>query len=178
MLQNRNTKLKILEENKMSFLKTDYSELKTGGGDFQPLPIGQYEVIISKVEVSRSKAGIDMLKVAYTVRDDVEQAGKKRLFFENIVATLDWKFKALASACGIPEGKDFATMADFAREIQYKPVILKNKHEEYNGEIQDRVHWLAKSRVGTRAGSNNVSDDPFAGGSNKSIDITDDDLPF
>lgn len=160
----------------MSFLRTDYSEVKSGG-DFAPLPIGEYEAIITKVEVTTSKnSGAKMLKIEYTVRDDVEQEGRKRKFFENVVETLAWKFQALAKAVQLPAGQEVGSIEEFASLIQFKPVLLKNKHEEYNGQTQDRVHFVNESKIGTGAGFN-AGNDPF-GGTSKTIDITDDDLPF
>jgi hypothetical protein len=153
----------------MSFLRTDYSEVKSGG-DFSPLPIGEYEAIISKVEVTKSQAGNKMLKIEYTVRDDVDQEGKKRKFFENVVESLTWKFQALAKAAQLPAGQEIASLEEFASLIQYKPVLLKNKHEEYNGQTQDRVHFVNESKIGTGAGSNFGNTQTFV--------VDDESLPF
>lgn len=159
----------------MSFLKTDYSDVRTG---FEPLPIGEYECIISKTEVKNSQAGNKMVVIEYTVRDDVEQEGRKRKIFENVVETLAFKFQALSKAVGLPAGQEVGSIEEFASLILYKPVLLKNKHEEYNGNTSDRVHYVNESKIGTSAGSNaGFSGDPF-GGSSKTIDIQDEDLPF
>lgn len=155
----------------MGFLRTDYSDT----GDFSALPIGEYEVFISKVEMKESKAGNQMIKVEMTVRDDVEQAGAKRKFFDNLVVmdTMMWKFNQVAKAVQLPEGEDLDTPEDFAQAIQFKPVRIKNKHEMYNGENQDRVATYKVSQVGGDFGSGGTGED--VGGS---IDIDDEDLPF
>lgn len=163
----------------MSFLRTDYSNIGRG---FEPLPIGVYECIISEVKVDKSQSGYDMLKLTLTIRDDVPQHGKKRKFFDNVVATEKtmWKFNAIAKAAGLPAGQEFTTIGDFAKAIQYKPVRVKNKHEDYNGSKQDRIAYYMESKVqalATGASAGNPFADPFAGGST-TINISDDELPF
>jgi hypothetical protein len=153
----------------MGFLRTDYSNT----GDFAPLPIGEYECFVSKVETTESSNGNPMLKVTLTVRDDVEQPGQKRKFFDNMVETekMMWKFNQVAKAAQLEEGIDLETLADFAAAIQYKPVRIKNKHTVYNGETQDKVDSWKESKFGGDFGSSDSLE-------NGSIEIGDDDLPF
>ncbi len=164
----------------MGFLRTDYSEVNAG---FGALPVGEYECIISEVKMTQSKAGNEMIKVTLTIRDDVEQEGRKRKFFDNLVVmdNMMWKFQQVAKATQLPAGFDFESAADFANAIQYRLVRVKNKHEEYNGEQQDRVAWYAEPKFGentseVNTGGNAGAANPFAG--NGSIDISDDDFPF
>jgi hypothetical protein len=156
----------------MGFLRTDYSNT----GDFAPLPIGEYECFVSKVEVTESSNKNPMLKVTLTVRDDIEQQGQKRKLFENLVEVenMMWKFNQVAKACQLEEGVELETLADFAAAIQYKPVRIKNKHEVYNGEKKDSIAAWKESQYGGDFGSG--EGDPFSGGG--SIEIGDDDLPF
>lgn len=153
----------------MGFLKTDYSNVN---GDFAPLPVGKYECIVSAVEVTETKeTKKPMLKVTLTVRDDVEQQGQKRKFFDNMVEqeNMMWKFQQVAKAAQFPEGTDVESLTHFADLLLYKTVAIKNKHRVYNGETQDSVgSWLESELEG--------SGDAFAGGGQ--LDISDDDLPF
>ena len=150
----------------MGFLRTDYTDVNTG---FAPLPIGEYECIVSDAKVAETSTGKTMLKCTLTVRDDVEQEGQKRKFFDNIVEqeNMMWKFQQVAKAAQLPPGEDLATIEDFAAAILYKPVRIKNKHEVYNEEKQDRIaYWLEAK---------------FEGGGmvpTGTVDILDDDLPF
>jgi predicted RNA-binding protein with PUA-like domain len=157
----------------MGFLRTDYSNT----GDFAPLPIGEYECFVSKVETTTTSTSKPMLKVTLTVRDDIEQPGQKRKFFDNMVEqeNMMWKFNQVAKAAQLEEGVELETLEDFAAAIQYKPVRIKNKHEVYNGETNDRIAIWKESQYGGDFGSG-VDGDPFSGGS--SIEIGDDDLPF
>lgn len=157
----------------MGFLRTDYSDVNTG---FAPLPIGEYECIVSEVKVDKTSTNKPMLKVTLTVREDIEQEGKKRKFFDNIVEqeNMMWKFQQVAKAAQLPAGVDLETLADFASAIQYKPVRIKNKHEEYNGEKQDRIAYWLESKVETVDGGHGN----FSQAEGGQIDISDDDLPF
>lgn len=154
----------------MGFLKTDYTDVNAG---FSALPIGEYECIISKVEMTKAQSGNQMIKVTLTVRDDIEQEGRKRKFFDNLVVldNMMWKFQQVSKAVQLPAGQDIATPEDFAQAIQYKPVRIKNKHEMYNDEKQDRVAYYIESKA---------EGGDFSGGNDGSgqIDISDDDLPF
>lgn len=153
----------------MGFLRTDYSDVNAG---FEPLPIGDYECIVSKVEVTETKeTKKPMIKVTLTVRDDVEQKGQKRKYFDNLVVqdNMMWKFHQVSKACDLPEGEDFDTPEQFAEAILYKNVAIRNKHRVYNGETQDTVNVWKESN----AGSN-----PFEGSDSGSLTIGDDDLPF
>jgi hypothetical protein len=154
----------------MGFLRTDYSNT----GDFAPLPIGEYECIVSKVEVTETSTHKPMLKVTLTVREDVEQAGQKRKFFDNMVEqeNMMWKFNQVAKAAQLEEGLDLETLADFGNAILYKPVRIKNKHEVYNGETNDRIANWKESQYGGEFGSTE------SGIETGGIDIGDDDLPF
>jgi hypothetical protein len=154
----------------MGFLRTDYSNT----GDFAPLPIGEYECIVSKTEVAQTSTGKPMLKVTLTVREDVEQAGQKRKFFDNMVEqeNMMWKFNQVAKAAQLEEGLDLETLADFGNAILYKPVRIKNKHEVYNGETNDRIANWKESQYGGEFGG------AESGIETGGIDIGDDDLPF
>jgi predicted RNA-binding protein with PUA-like domain len=153
----------------MGFLRTDYSNT----GDFAPLPIGEYECFVSKVETTTTSTNKPMLKVTLTVRDDIEQLGQKRKFFDNMVEqeNMMWKFNQVAKASQLEEGVELETLADFAAAIQYKPVRIKNKHEVYNGETNDRIAIWKESQYGGDFGSGDSLE-------NGSIDISGEDLPF
>jgi hypothetical protein len=154
----------------MGFLKTDYTEVNAG---FEPLPVGEYECIVSEVKVTESSTNKPMLKVTLTVREDVEQAGQKRKFFDNMVEqdSMMWKFQQVAKAAQVPAGTDLETLQDFALAIQYKPVRIKNKHRLYNGETQDTIAYYNETKTDSTGAD-------YSQGQGSTIDISDDDLPF
>jgi hypothetical protein len=159
----------------MGFLKVDYSNT----GDFAPLPIGEYECMISKAEVKPTQAGEPMIKMELTIREDVDQKGKKRKIFDNLLIrdTMMWKLNQVAKAAGLSEEEaaGFDTPEEFATGILYRMVRIANKHEVYEGHTNDKVKFYKVSEHGGGDGGR-VDGDPFSGGG--SIDISDEDLPF
>lgn len=139
------------------------------GGVFEPLPIGEYECIISEVKVGKSQGektnGADMLELVLTVREDIDQPGKKRKFFDRIIFApqLAWKVQQFYMACAFENGTKFNNINDVARAVAYRSIRVKNRHEEYNGQVRDRVdaYLVSKSplKVNPNAGA-----DPFATG--------------
>lgn len=151
----------------MGFLKTNYDDLQ---GDFKPLPVGEYDCKISEAKVATAAtSGNQMLKLKLTVREDVEQEGQRRIFFHNCVVSEKtmFQFHQLTKAVGFPAGTEFDSLEELARAVLYKNVTVKNKHELYNGQMQDKVASLKESKDAN----------PFEETAGK-IDITEDDLPF
>jgi hypothetical protein len=158
----------------MGFLKTNYEDVN----DFAALPIGDYECIVSEVKMVETSTKKQMVKVTLTVRDDIEQGGKKRKFFDNLVVqdNMMWKFQQVSKACDFPADTDFASPEEFASAIQYKNVIIRNKHEVYNDETQDRVANWKQSKFG--AGEGGFAGGDAFSGNGGAIEISDEDLPF
>lgn len=156
----------------MSFFQFDENQAKSG---FEPLPIGEYEVIVTKAEVKSSQAGNPMIALQLTVRDDVPQEGAKRKFFDNLVFTEAAMFKVhqFAGSVGI---EDAADINDFAQQAMYKPARVKNKHETYQGKTNDKVNVYLPPQEAYE-GNGGPQNDPFAGDGTMP-DISDDDLPF
>lgn len=153
----------------MGFLRTDYSDV----GGFGVLPVGEYEVIVSEVKMKDTSTGKKMISATLTIRDDVEQEGRKRKLFDNMVIqdNMMWKFQQVGKAVQIPEGEDIASPEDFMEAILYKPARIKVGIRKYNGDDQNEVKAWMESQVDGDGG--------FSGGNDGgSIDISDDDLPF
>lgn len=156
------------------FFQLDPEQAKSG---FEPLPIGEYECIVTEAEVTTSSSGNPMIKVTLTVRDDVEQDGHKRKIFDNLVATEKamFKFHQVGKAIGVEQAP---SIESFAQSILYKPVRIKNKHEEYNGKVNDRVAVYLEPNVEYKGAGQSAAPDPFAT-TGIPVDISDDDfVPF
>lgn len=161
-----------------SFFKANSSEAG-GNTDFTPVPEGTYEAIVSEVDIKTFSTGNKGLSVKYTIRDDVDQAGKKRVLFDNAVVTEKamFKFHQFAKVATELDGKDFKDadhlLKEFARALKGKPLKVTIKHDPSRDNFIERVVGLDRSELGAGgAGSN-----PFAG-EGKAIEISDDDLPF
>ena len=170
----------------MSFFKVDHSE----GQEFDSIPEGTYEVMISSVEIKTSSTGNPMLALQHTIRADVDQEAKKRKVFDNLVVTENamFKFQNIAKATEMPDGKAFKNadqlLKEFAKHLKGKPLKITIKHDNTRDSFKEQVRGYAKSSLGAAPGSNPFDTAGQAGGKppwedgGKPIDISDDDLPF
>lgn len=159
----------------MSFFTFDSKE---AGSGFDPVPAGEYEVVISEAKVTTFNSGNSGLKITLTIRSDVNQEGGNRKVFENFVASpaAMFKFHNLSKALGWAEGESVASLEDYADRVLYQPVRAKLKVTPASGNYQaknDVVTYLPAQEA--YSGGQGVTD-PFASG--QGVDISDDDLPF
>ncbi|WP_437788601.1 DUF669 domain-containing protein [Lacticaseibacillus paracasei] len=182
-----------------------YDASNTG---MEPLKNGEYEVYPYAYDVTPARTtGNKMIVMNYRVRDDIEQAGAgSEIRFDNFVdvANSRWRTNALTNATGAFQDKyDFGTIENWAEQMLGKPIRVKIDLEaNSNGKSYPKVKNFMKSQVAmtheptvkhakqsTPNQQSNVTPfsqpkqqqttpDPFAGGSGKPIDISDDDLPF
>lgn len=133
------------------FMTTDYS--KNTGNNYEPVPTGNYEMIINKVTESATKNGAESLDIDLLIRNDVDKAlpdtnGKyhnRHVFMHN------WKRKAtnqydlenfqyILQAVGVPEGTKIQGLDDFIKLISGAAVRVFVKKEEntYQGKTQEQ----------------------------------------
>lgn len=131
----------------MSFITTDYSKLESKGYD--PLPTGEYEMIIKQASERATPSGAESLQVDLVVRNDVqavpelaETNGKysnRHVFMDN------WKRKAthqydmegfmyILQAAGIAEGTPINSVNEFTDLLEGKAVrvYVKKEVDTYN----------------------------------------------
>ena len=129
----------------------DYSKASQGGLK----PEGDYEVLIVKAEERKTKDGTVHINMNLVIRNDVKQGYQNGYLFHAL-----WKRKkpteadnqvngygfgqimALGKAAGLPNGKNYESLADFLQELIGKPVRVKVKHRKYNGEMQEQISWF------------------------------------
>ena len=170
----------------MTFFQVNHSEVQ--GTTFDPVPVGDYEVIISDVEKKVFKSGNKGLSLILTIRDDVDQAARKRKLFENLAITEKalFKYQQYAKATGMPDGQTFNTEEDiqngFGQWLQGKCLRVRVKHENNDGVISERVAAVDASKLEAGAPTPQFGGGahPFAptGKDSPIGDISDDDLPF
>lgn len=167
------------EETKMSFFQFDPS--KAGNVGFDPVPAGEYEVIISEAKVDIFKSGNRGIKVTLTIRDDVDQQGGKRKVFDNFVEVPDaaFKFQNLAKGLEWAEGETVDTLEDYAAKIQFATVRAKFKVTAATAQYaaKNEVVTYLPTQAASHSGGGFGGQDPFVN-DGKPIDISDDDLPF
>lgn len=165
----------------MSLFKVDHSQ---AGGDFAPLPEGEYEVVITETKVdASSEKKTPYVGMTMTIRDeaDINPVGRKRKVFHNMYYTPKTvgQFQTLFKCLMFGQGEEFETLEDVAKAIKGCCVRLKLRHEKYTGndgqeKTAERVHYFMQSQKPLRRIE--PSADPFDNGG--SIEIQDDDLPF
>ncbi len=121
-------------------------------------PEGDYEVLISKVHIDVAKSGTEYISIPMTIRKDVDQPYQNAKIFYSLwkrkePSALDmevegYSFDQLMRVCeavGIPAGTSFEGLEDILNQISWKQVICHLRHNEYNGQKQEQVHYLKKT---------------------------------
>lgn len=178
----------------MSFIKADYSSNEENS--FEPLPKGEYEMIIQSAQERATKNGAESLQLKLVVRNDLDNTNDNQKKYHNrIIFNDNWKRKAtnqydmkgfqyILEACQIPEGQDIPDVQAFTDTITGKPVrvYVDKRNNEYQGKttVENQVApWGYKKtnfpQVNHQWKDN--STDPFEKNATP-IEITDEDVPF
>jgi len=184
--------------------KVNHKEAAQGNGI---KPEGDYECIILKAEEKETKNGKKNLSFALVVRNDVEQNYKNAYIWHTL-----WKRKeptqsdmqvngysfgqimAIGQSAGLPDGKDYDSLEDFCNDLLNRPIRVTIKHEEWNGNMQERVSYVNTTRFlncqhkfkeRSKASHTGYAEKPqqlvnqaVQTQQQQFVDISDDDLPF
>lgn len=130
--------------------RTNASKAQESGNTLKPE--GDYEVIISTAEVTRTNNGKDKINLVYTIRNDVTQGYQNGLIFHSI-----WKKKepneddmsiggynfanlmAVANAAKLPDGKEYADLNALLAELVGKPIKVHLYHDDYNDKYYEKI---------------------------------------
>lgn len=156
--------------------KNNYSEATQNSG---LKPEGTYECLLVKAEEHQFRSGTIGLNLTYVIRNDLEQKYKNGYIFDTL-----WKRKEptqadmqvngygfgqimnLGKAAKLPDGKDYDNLEQFLQDLVNKPFRLTIKHEEYNGEMREKVSYVNETifpqvnHIMKPTASNNVSNTP------------------
>lgn len=140
--------------------------------EYDLLKENDYEVVIEEMKVVTLPSGIELLKIKYRVRDDVEQEYKGRCVFEDI-----WKDKEqpecfnitriskLCRACGFAVGHEFKDLDDLINQLKgsYLIIHVTIKHDNYRDTDINSIPYYKESKnkpqtVGEK--KEEVKDDP------------------
>lgn len=136
---------------------TNYSEVKEGT---ELIPKGKYEVIIGSAEFAETKGGTKYIDVRMVIRNDIRQSCQNRIIFHKIwkvrepsandAMTEGYSFKqlmSLASGLDLPSGKNYASVAELARDFVGKccnaEVIIE--HDDNYGD-KNSVRYINKTK--------------------------------
>lgn len=101
-------------------LKKDVTEAQeNGGGDFKEVPLGKYEVAITKLELGESKKGDPMVKVWFKI---VEGEYKNSLLFMNQVVT---------------QGFQIHIVNEFLRSLEAVDEVTFESYSQFNELLMD-----------------------------------------
>lgn len=109
-------------------ISMDFSNVKGR----EPLPEGEYDMTINRVEATVSSTGKDMLKVAFEESESGNYVWTNYVIQDNCL----WKLKELLDAVGM----DTSGALDFDEsELVGQQVLVRVTQEEYNGQIKNNV---------------------------------------
>lgn len=130
---------------------TNYDEVK----DFDLIPKGEYEVIITKIEERTTQKGATGLNFTLVIRNDVEQKFKNRCIFHTLwkrkeptqadmqVQGYSFKqFMQLAKAVRLPSGKSYETVYTLCDDLVTRVMRVTVGHREYDGKTYEEVKYM------------------------------------
>lgn len=117
------------------------------------IPQGDYEVIVKKAEEKETKDGSKKyISIQLAVRNDIDQKYKNKIIFECLFKGKDTgkyqmkQFNTISKALKIPNGKNYSSLDELLGDWNNKPMLVRIKHEEYNGNINARVGFYNESK--------------------------------
>lgn len=135
--------------------RTNYDDVQ----DYSLIPVGEYEVIIQKIEERTTQKGATGLNMTLVIRNDVEQKCQNRTIFHTL-----WKRREptqadlqvqgygfsqvmqLAKSAGLTDGKEYESVYELCGDLVKRVIRVKVVHEEYNGKTSERVHYFNASK--------------------------------
>lgn len=127
--------------------------------DFDLVPVGEYEVIIRKIEERTTPNGATGLNFTLVVRNDVDQQHQNRCIFNTF-----WKRKNptdmdrqvqgygfnqimfLAKIAKLPDGKNYESLEELCADLINRCILVTVYHEEYNGRTNARVDRMSETK--------------------------------
>jgi len=180
--------------------KVDYSNANSGG-----VPAGVYEAVILAAFEDLSKTNKEFINMPLIVRNDVEQPCKNQRIFHRIYKKVDptqndaahggypaTQIDSISKAAGLANGKQYASLEEWLKDLERRPLRVKVKHEDYNGATMIKVDVFAADGSGITATrfpdvKHVYKDDSGAGagaaakplaGFTAAAAVDDDDIPF
>lgn len=171
--------------------------------DFDLIPKGEYEVIITKIEEHTTQKGATGLNFTLVIRNDVEQKYQNRCIFHTLwkrreptqadLSVNGYGFKQimqLAKAVRLPSGKSYETVYSLCDELGGKIMRVTVGHREYNGRTYEEVRYMNETQFPeckhvfkTAVTSDTVAERPAETFASNSFDdyeeiLSDGDVPF
>ncbi|MDE6780354.1 MAG: DUF669 domain-containing protein [Ruminococcus sp.] len=134
---------------------TNYEDVN----DFDLIPKGEYEVVITKIEERTTQKGATGLNFTLVIRNDVEQNCKNRCIFHTLwkrreptsadMQVQGYSFKQvmqLAKAVQLPSGKSYETVYNLCDDLVNRVMRVTVGHREYEGRTYEEVKYMNESQ--------------------------------
>ena len=165
------------------------SEAPVGNGNYELLPEGKYEVIITSAKRTESKFGTEYISIDTTI-EETEKYAKRHIFLnlfkkkepdEDDMCTDGYSFKQimmLCDACRFNDGTHFNNLDEFLKLLPNRHILVTLKHNTYNGTTREKVTWAEPPKA--KVIDSNPSDIANEIGSLNDFEeiISDDEIPF
>ena len=98
---------------------------------YSVLPEGKYEVFVDSFDAVSVVDGIEVSRIAFTIRKDVDSVNGGRKVFTNIKSSdnFAWLINGLSKAVGIPVDSAYETFSEFLDDIKGKTLVVKVRHK-------------------------------------------------
>ena len=149
-------------------------------GNYGLIDDGKYEVFIKEAVIKTTPSGKEKISIQFKIRDDVDQAFKGRIIFEDIWKERDTEFfnrKRLNQLMGtqnFEDGKAFDSINDVLVALVGGNLVIKvNKEfDDYRQEEINRVYYYETTKQKAQTVGETKSKNL------EKIEIADEDLPF
>jgi len=142
---------------------------------YGPMPIGDYYAIVTEAQEKNSQSsGNPMIELELTLSGNEKYDGKK--FWHYIVFGMDHSLKSLKqtmTSLGMPTDNVTAVSAS---QFLDKRCRVHNKHEEYQGEMKDKIHYLKPYQSSSESPA--AIEDELLPHKPVGADLDDSDIPF
>lgn len=98
--------------------------------EYSLLPEGKYEVFVEAFDDVETIDGVDISRIMFTIRKDVDKDNGGRKIFTNIKSSenFGWLINGLSKAIGISPNTEFDSLTDYLNAIKGKSLVVKVKH--------------------------------------------------
>jgi len=113
---------------------------------------GDYEILVVKAKQDQTKSGTDCINMQLVVRNDIDQQYKNKCVFNNLYKGKEsgqyhsGMLNTMAKALKIENGKKYDSLDDLLADFIGKTANVTIKHEEYNGNKNERVKAWSQSK--------------------------------
>jgi hypothetical protein len=98
---------------------------------YETIPEGRYEVFLDKFDDVSVVDGIEVSRLMFTIRKDLDKTFGGRKVFTNIKSADNyiWMINALSKAVGIAVDTAYESLGEFLDDVKGRSLVVKIKHK-------------------------------------------------